>query len=363
VEMKNCKEIKELIPFYIENSMEQDMYETFEEHMAFCSSCRDELAEITRVMDLCRSFDEVELPVNFREELHKRLVKAAEEQDRHNKGLLPMKKYIRIFSSVAAGLLLVVFIKSFYDFGVFSPVKPNTAPKIEVMEDTAILMENDVAANLAADNSEQNLQSAEAGDVGTLNAPEAFKASASTVRSVGEERKLDAGIPKEQILIKRTNIIVNIEDEEKAIEQAERIKSYALNNIKAPASELNGTGHSSENTSEKEADDTVIIDIKIPNNKYNQFINILISDYGQSNLEIGDIITEDITNKAEALGTMFSKLSDEVHKMENSGDAVSPDMLREKKSKMEATEAEIDHLQLDSEYIGVSITVRKKPDN
>jgi len=333
VEMKNCKEIKELIPFYIENDMEQDMYETFEEHMVLCSSCRNELAEMTRVMDLCRSFDEVELPANFREELHKRLVKAAEEQDRHKKGILSTKKYMKIFSSVAAGFLLVVFIKSFYDFGVFSPVKPDMTSKMQIVEDTVMPMENDAEGNLAVDSSEQNQQSAEADFAGTLIESEAHKAAASTVRSVDEERKFDADTPKEQILVKKANIIVNIEDEEKPIEQAERIKSYALDNIKEPASESNGTGHPSEETSEKEADDTAIIDLKIPNNRYSQFINILISDYGQSNLEIGEIITEDVTDKAEALGEMFSKLSDEVHKMENSGEAESADMLRKKKNR------------------------------
>ena len=72
--MKNCTEVRNLISLYIDDELSKAELEEFNEHINSCSHCRAELEEIKTIVRLCRDIDEVELPANFKLELHEKLV-------------------------------------------------------------------------------------------------------------------------------------------------------------------------------------------------------------------------------------------------------------------------------------------------
>ncbi|NJD03333.1 MAG: hypothetical protein FIA99_12245, partial [Ruminiclostridium sp.] len=119
LEMKKCSEIKELISLYIDDELETDERREFEEHTDSCGECRDELDELTRIIGLCRITEEEELPVDFRIELHQKLLEV-QKQSKEVKPVFYNTRYFKLFSSVAAVFLLVFLIKGFYDFDLFS---------------------------------------------------------------------------------------------------------------------------------------------------------------------------------------------------------------------------------------------------
>lgn len=110
--MLNCNEVKDYVSDYFDNEINEDIKSLIEEHISTCKDCKAYFDEIKDVINRCRQITDEELPVNFKVNLHERLMKEAEKEKVQGRSL--RNKYIAIFSSIAAGLILVFLFKGFY---------------------------------------------------------------------------------------------------------------------------------------------------------------------------------------------------------------------------------------------------------
>jgi hypothetical protein len=111
--MKACGDIRELMTLYIENDLNKDSNLDFEEHLYNCNSCRLEFEEFKTVIKLCEEINDEEIPDGFSQSLHDKLVIEKQKQD-NDKKLIYKNKYFKVITSIAAVLLLVVFVKGIY---------------------------------------------------------------------------------------------------------------------------------------------------------------------------------------------------------------------------------------------------------
>lgn len=105
----NCKEVIELLPGYIEESLTKDELNEVESHLSNCKSCKDELDKMNRIEGMLSQVKEEETPKHLDIAFQKMLEdeKRANKlsiSDRINQKHISLSNLIR----VAAGLLLLV---------------------------------------------------------------------------------------------------------------------------------------------------------------------------------------------------------------------------------------------------------------
>lgn len=121
-EVKKCNEAIELISLYIDDLLDVDSKIKLEEHLKTCKSCKQELDEMKTMVDLYKDFEEVELPVDFKEQLHQKLlVECSREANATKSFALRHRRLIRFCSSVAAIAIVAFAARGF--FGDFTSLK------------------------------------------------------------------------------------------------------------------------------------------------------------------------------------------------------------------------------------------------
>ncbi|WHH59937.1 zf-HC2 domain-containing protein [Petroclostridium sp. X23] len=107
--MLKCEPIREMMSLYIDNELNDIELVSFNKHIESCAECREELQLLQSVVESCHSFEELEVPENFQHELHEKLVQA-----QHDRTPVKPPWYLnwRIYSGIAAGILLVFVLKS-----------------------------------------------------------------------------------------------------------------------------------------------------------------------------------------------------------------------------------------------------------
>jgi len=141
----NCDHVKNLISLYIDNELDEKECHEFEEHISSCESCRNELNEMLKTVKLLRSIPQVELPSNFKAELHEKLIKVKEEEKRSTgKGLFFIGNgYFKAVSGIAAMILVIFAIRGLFFSSTMNKLSMNkyttdsTAPEISIMMDKA----------------------------------------------------------------------------------------------------------------------------------------------------------------------------------------------------------------------------------
>ncbi|NTV91514.1 MAG: zf-HC2 domain-containing protein, partial [Clostridiales bacterium] len=155
--MTNCTEINELLSMYIDGQLGENEKKQFEEHIAGCEACKREYEEILSIVRLCEGIEEEELPPDFGQKLHARLIEAngnnleeasaiesisevpdesisesisgsksessSESSSESKAGKIIMmfrNTYFRVGASVAAALLLVFLVRGIYSPGVLT---------------------------------------------------------------------------------------------------------------------------------------------------------------------------------------------------------------------------------------------------
>jgi anti-sigma factor RsiW len=107
----DCKQIIDLISMYVDSELDERQKAEFEEHVSQCSSCKEELNDILKVLEVLHSIPEVDLPDNFKDELHEKLIKVKENEFSTGKLFFIKNRYIRAISTVAAGVLIIFVLK------------------------------------------------------------------------------------------------------------------------------------------------------------------------------------------------------------------------------------------------------------
>ena len=98
-----------MISAYIDKELTETERIDFEEHISGCESCKNELSILQSIVNSCSQIEELELPDNFNEELHKKLMQTKQDQ-KHNSP--PWYLNWRMYSGIAAGLIVIVVLKT-----------------------------------------------------------------------------------------------------------------------------------------------------------------------------------------------------------------------------------------------------------
>lgn len=101
-----CERIRQLMSAYIDNEMNEVDKIKFERHIAQCTKCKEEYELLTDIVDECSDVNEVELPENFREELHNKLLKAQGRKSRRFSGFIRKNRWQTIAGSAVAAVLI-----------------------------------------------------------------------------------------------------------------------------------------------------------------------------------------------------------------------------------------------------------------
>jgi hypothetical protein len=116
--MKKCDEILDLLSLYIDNELDEVSAKMVKEHVEECSSCKSELVQLYEVVKLCNDIDEVELPENFKDDLHQRLTSEKQKLDDGKKILIMRSRIMKTITSVAAVVLVVFAVHGFLNMGI-----------------------------------------------------------------------------------------------------------------------------------------------------------------------------------------------------------------------------------------------------
>jgi hypothetical protein len=348
VEMKACGKINELIAEYIDGELDEEIRLQVAEHLAACKHCKREYEDIMYVVELCRELPEEELPEGFSEQLHNKLVEEKNNQEKMNRVVLLRRRYMKIFSSIAAVLLIMVMIKGFTNNGFF-------------MSNSAIeKAQNQVTMQAAESFPREDFQAQDAGVTPQEVQSEIAEAGATSYDTkAGASRSYDNRITSMAALANdepkpiysRDATITLISDDPDV--QIEKLRKYA--NTKRV-----------ELIEDKDADDgkevsanlkTVkVLKIKVPYSTYEQFINLLISDFSSSTIEFGQENAKDMTPVIDELNDKLGELQNRIiNSMENTGSISGPEDITDLKAERENIMDEIERIEMESNYIYVTL--------
>jgi hypothetical protein len=78
--MVKCKDIKELLPSYLDDFLEPEKKKIIEEHLCSCSQCSKELADLKKAMQMLQEIEEVDTPPWFKQQIMARVRQEAAEK-------------------------------------------------------------------------------------------------------------------------------------------------------------------------------------------------------------------------------------------------------------------------------------------
>jgi len=257
--MKNCSETGKIISLYIDNELNTDERKEFENHVDICPACKKELDEIIQTVNLCRNIEEKELPLNFKQKLHKRLLQLKEQENGRDRFAILRTRYARILSSVAAGLLLIFLMQGLYNSSIFSPRTANNSAE---------------SVNMKAKAPEYFVKKQ---DVDTVTEKSVIERAGTN-----DNRNIQSSVTVSDYMTKTAeNRLITLEitvDDLKT--QTEKVKAIATQYGGKEVQKLD------ENS----------INFLIPNVQYEDFAGSLKYNYGQSNIQTGTMVSENLTN-------------------------------------------------------------------
>lgn len=98
----DCELVRSLMSSYIDRDINELDKNELEEHLEICQECMDEYRLLLSTVQYCNSMEEIELPMNFHDELHEKL-KASNDKKYS-------KKHFRINWKWAAGIAAVFIV-------------------------------------------------------------------------------------------------------------------------------------------------------------------------------------------------------------------------------------------------------------
>lgn len=354
--MKKCSEMAEYISLYIDNELDLDERKEFEDHIAECQNCKNELDEIMQIVNICKNIKEEELPDNFREELHRKLLDASGQSGNKSKILFFRSKYFKMLSSIAAVFLLFFLIKGVYDFNSFVGSKTGgTAPQMK-----SVAPKQNASADQFTD------QANGSGTADTTSPRSEIQAGklggTASGRAAGENRdnqySLDAAVASPENVVKnQTNIVITVDDPSAKLEN---VKDIAAKSSGVEQSAITATVDSTITAfTIADAGDSVELNFSFPSDQYNTFLTELTSSFGQQNIQQGAIETEDMTVKLEDLIRQSDALDVKIGELEKKTDTTDQseiDKLKEEKRTLQST---IDAIRLGTDLTYVKVVLKK----
>ncbi len=222
-----CETIRNLLSSYIDRELNDIEKTELENHLAECDECRQEYEMLLDIVSACSNLEEVELPQDFKTELHQRLI---EEKKKKNffRGILERRSMKVATGLVAAALVIAIGIgnSSLFDKSMKIAQDSVSSPEYGATEFAAPAAPPDSpAGNSAMGESEAKFKAEEAGQPRIALAKEAAPDMSDSVEAEFDENLMSgqgADIqPIEssrsgRMVIRSANLSVNVEDVEKA---------------------------------------------------------------------------------------------------------------------------------------------------
>ena len=366
--MKKCSEIKELISLFIDDELTPDERMEFEEHIAGCEECRNELDELTEIVGFCRATTEEELPDNFKTELHQKLLEVQRQSEAAARTAFFRSRYFKLFSSVAAVFLLVFLIKGFYDHSLFPVGKAGqSADRANMLAETSVeeQIQMKAAAPNAANGSGNTMErSGEGGapqesyyaDKGAQTATEIDR---STSGGRETQQGLNAAGADDSVSRNTASITVTVDDPDA---QVENVKAVAVKSSGLDEPDTQLTGNEAVYSAMEPIENGVVLLLNIPSAQVNAFIEALNTDYGQGNVQPEAVVKEDMSVAIGGLLKLSDDLDLEIEKAENaenSDDGSAEDLNKLKEQKTEI-QNKIDTIRMESDLTTVKVILKKK---
>lgn len=391
--MLNCGDMNELMSLYIDGELGKEERSAFENHIRVCDSCRREFEELKEIVDVCRETKEVELPTGFREELHARLLLVSEQESVRKGRLLLGSKRIRLLSSIAAGILVILLAGSFYDLGLFRfPAQGGKTGSVNMIAQKS---ESPAAKKSLADSAAgsktygsgvQDTQSA--GSIAMdVNQPPADAGGTEVARSgSGDIRSSQTmvtfGLAVESANRHTANLTVTVDDPGAA---AKSVKELAVQN---GGDDKNAVGEGSADGAAVSAGSTptagseqapsaanngaqpvlraftasadIVLDFTMPYAQYEGFVTSMDSKYGQSSVQVSGVNNEDLSQKLNELIKQEEGMDSDIKKLEDAGDPSNDDKLKQLMESRGSVEAEIEKIRLGTDFVDVTVVLKKK---
>lgn len=106
-----CETIRNMMSSYIDKDLNSIEKTEFEKHLAECEECREEYEILFDIIAACGNLEEIELPQNFRTELHQRLNEVKKKRNLFS-GIMGSKRMKMATGLVAAALVIAIGIGS-----------------------------------------------------------------------------------------------------------------------------------------------------------------------------------------------------------------------------------------------------------
>jgi len=375
--MSNCNEIREQISLYIDGELDEIQRAEFEEHISSCTECRNELDEIMSIISMCNGIEEEELPDNFKEELHSKLLAVKEENMRKNKVVKLRSRYTKIISAVAACLLIVVLARGFlYDsfFPKYTKNGPNVTDmgsKKDLAEGEKVEMSGFSVGSDNADNTAGNNEAKESGDVmdgvqqfGIMAEPKSIDAMPDNSGDI-TSRSTDPGQRKQFLQesngknIYSNNVVINVKVNGELDSEVQNIRKLAVDGGGEFSEKSDEVSITSEPQKAVDGQSTeTALNFKILYNQYQNFFNSLTEYVGSENIT-AEKSSQDMSNLIDSYNTRLNEIDDEISRIEKSGNSSSPDAIKSLEEERQLLINEIEKIMLDSDYIFVTIYIQQ----
>lgn len=398
--MTSCMAARENICAYLDNELSLEERRLFEEHVESCDACRRELEEMSEIIGLCTSLPQKELPDGFRAELHERLLAVADGQKNNVTVIDRTKKlkYVKMITSVAAGLLLIFLTGSLIKYGFFQSGlagKSENGTAISAMEAPAqpsastqygVAADNGAAAGAAAKNAVTASAADAAGaaeaaqGIVSFNQPVTAPNGTEADRSVTESDRGTASVfsalaPVDDTVNNQVSTITITVDDPGTI--TEKIKALALENnggLKEPvllesakitsdgqpdaAGAGAGAGEASA-TAITGSDAAQSLCYVIPSANYDKFMSSVNGTFGAANVQSGALVTEDLTGTLKDKMKQSDEIDSKIQELQQDS-AKNADQIDELKTEKEQVDDQIETIKLDSDFVTVTIYINKK---
>jgi len=374
--MRNYDEIREQIYIYVDGELDEAQRAEFEEHINSCVDCRNELDEIKNIISMCNSIEEEELPDNFREELHSKLLAVKEENMRKNKVVALRNRYTKIISAVAACFLIVVLARGFLFDGIFLKHSQKDMAKTDMAREKAGTADESAEIyDFSAEDSaltddiaekDSGIAKDEIQQFSIMAEPKTAEAMPGDAGST-VSRSTEPGQRKHELQksdgenVYSNYVKINAKVKGELDSEAQNIKKLAVDSgaeFSEEVAQIALVGEQLNNAGEKGTE--TVLNLKILYNQYQNLFDSLTEYVGSENIS-ADKSSQDMSNIIESYYVRLNEIEDEISSMEKSGNTSnsSPDVLKALKEERQLIINEIERIKLDSDYINVTICIQQ----
>ncbi|HNT02161.1 MAG TPA: DUF4349 domain-containing protein [Bacillota bacterium] len=305
-----CETIKNMMSSYIDKDLNNIEKAEFEKHLAECEECRAEYESLIDIIAACGNLEEIELPQNFRTELHQRL---NEEKSKRNffSGIMGSKRMKMAAGLVAAALVIAIGIGGsslLFDNSMKMAQSADSAPGYGIAPAPAAMPEapaappvyydSDLAENKAKSREFETAAAEERGmgeDSVGMQFNESLMAK-EMAPSQGLEGQAAESARSGRMVIRSGNISVNVENVDKAAADIRQmtessggyVENSQIDNVTVPQFPVYDAGSEARETTQKYANMTV----RVPENRFEDIFNNI---KGMGKLVSENISGSDIT--------------------------------------------------------------------